>query len=373
MKINIDKNIIQEALQLVVNISPKNTSEPIINNVLIEAENGLFTIKATNYDHYFCGSFPCEVIQSGKTCINTLKLANLVREFRTSKVHIETTQHNWVLLTCGPSVIKLPEIEPSLFPNIEFPELNLTFQIPGSILKNAIDRTFFSIGENQSRKNLMGLNLKATLGNKIVWTGADAFKISQYVTADLDLADKKADIIIPKTSLMVIKKILDFRATEVSISFNENTFQVFSDQIRFKTRLIEVDFPNLSTLIDTTGPIQLELPKSELINAVRILYRVTEDDPNASMKLTLNEGKLMIEIQKQPHGEGNDEIICDYVGETVKIGINILFFLECIQAFENVSDEMIILNFSNALSPLLLRSPSLENFRVILMPVKLVW
>ncbi|PCI30293.1 MAG: DNA polymerase III subunit beta [SAR324 cluster bacterium] len=374
MNIRIKRIILLEALQLIVNISPKATSEPIINNVLLETEgDNAIIVKATNYDNSFAGKFEAEILEAGKICINTSKLFNLVREFHGEDVSIKSTPQNWVYLTCGNSRIKLPGVEPELFPTIEFKDLKTSFSLPGSLFKAAIDRTFFAIGENESRKNLMGLNLKIVAPNQICWMGADAFRISQVVTHLETPIDAEGNIIIPKKSLTEVKRILDFRENNVQVSFDENTFQIFSEDVKFKTRLIEADYPNLDNLVNNVGPILLRLPKRELINAVKILYRVSDEDLNSVLKLTFTEGKALIESQKLEFGEGNDELPCDYVGEPLSIGLNIKFFMDALQVFDGAADQMITLNLTASLAPFVLQSEAWEHFKTILMPVKIKW
>lgn len=374
MKIKIRKNIFQEALQLVVNISPKATSEPIINNVLLETEGeNQIQVKATNYDNSFLGKFEVEVLKEGSICINTSKLFNLVREFHDEYILLDVTEQNWVHLTCGKSNVKLPGVEPDLFPAIEFDELESSFQIPASFFKTAIDRTYFAIGENESRKNLMGLNLKTNSEDQISWCGADSFRISQYITNLEQPIGTSGNIIIPKKSLSEIKRILDFRDDLVDISFDSNTFQVFSQQIKFKTRLIEANFPNLDPLVSKVGPILLRVSRRELINAIRILYRVSDEDPNSVLKITLDENKLVVESQKMEFGEGQDEIPCDYTGQKMSIGLNIKFFLESLSAFDSASDDLLTINLSGELAPFALQCDEWDNFKTILMPVKIKW
>ncbi|MCP4297260.1 MAG: DNA polymerase III subunit beta [Proteobacteria bacterium] len=374
MNINIKKSILLEALQLIVNISPKATSEPIINNVLFQSgEQKSIEVKATNYDNSFFGEFDAEVLEPGSICVNTSKLFNLVREFQDDYISIKSTPQNWIYLSSGRTKIKLPGVEPDLFPIIDFKELQNKFSLPGTVFKKAIERTFFAIGENEARKNLMGLNLKLLPESQIRWMGADAFRISQVLT-NIELPSLSVgDIIIPKKSLTEIRRILEFRDNNVEISFDDNTFQVFSEKVKFKTRLIETDYPNLDDLVRKIGPIFVRMAKKELINSVRILYRVSDEDPNAVLKLTLNEGILLIESQKLEHGEGNDQISCDYAGETMSVGLNIKFLLDGLQVFEGSSGDTINLNLTGPTDPFVIQSDEWDDFKTILMPVKIKW
>lgn len=356
-----------------INISQKATSESNLSNLLVETKQDSVIFKATNYDLTFEGEFPALIEEAGSISVQTAKLNNLVKNFIHDEIEFQSTPQHWVFLTNGKSKIKLPGLEPSAYPQIEFKPLEQSLSLDGRHVVQAIERTLFAIGENESRKNLMGLNMQVDQGQEIRWLGADAFRISHEIT-ELDQAlNAKGNIIIPKRSLGEIKKILDYCHGEVRISFDENLFQLESEKIKFKTRLIEADYPNLEAIVSALGPIEAKLPRAELIRAVRLINTVTDMDPNSVMKLTLNEGIATIESQKLEMGEGNDEIRCDYQGEEISVGLNINFFLECLQVFDASGDEEILINLTGPVNPVVLRTPSWGRFRSILMPVKIKW
>ena len=374
MNITINRSILLEALQLAVNISPKVTSDPIVNNTLIETLGEKeISIKATNHENSVYGEFEANVSEAGRICVATSKLFNLVRELRDETIKIESTPQNWVYLTAGNSKIKLPGVDPDQFPVIEFRTMERAFELDKEIIRKAIDRTFFAIGENESRKNLMGLNLEIKSSNQISWTGADSFRISQYNAQAEESSLVDSNIIIPKKSLLDIKRVLDFSENGVSVSFDDNTFKIFSGCVQYKTRLIEAEYPNLDRLVNGQTVYSVSVPKSELLNAVRILSTVTEGDPKSVMKLTFQDSRITLESQKLEFGEGNDIIFCDYSGEEMAIGLNIRFFLDAIQAFDSTTEDNIVLNFTKPEAPFIVQCQEWDNFRTVLMPVRIQW
>ncbi len=373
MEITIERDVFLEALQLIVSISPKSSTAPIIDNALLETNRidgeDYFRIRATNYDKSFLGNFKANVIKPGRLCLNTARLFNLVREFREPEIQISSTPQNWVFLVCGRSTVKLPSVDSGLFPVIEFEKLPNRISISGDALKMAIDRTFFTIGENEARKNLMGLNLQKVDGKKIRWIGADGFRISQFFTELERETEAKGNIIIPKGSLTDIRKILAVKKEDVEIGFDENEFQVTSQFVKFKTRLIEADFPNLNSLTDSVGEITLKIPKEEFVNAIKIIGIMTEEKPHAFVKLTFREGKLCLQSEKLDSGESDNEISCDYTGKEIKTALNVRFLLEALTAFDSSPDDHILINLSESTLPLSIFCEEWKNFKTILMPI----
>ncbi len=117
----------------------------------------------------------------------------------------------------------------------------------------------------------------------------------------------------------------------------------------------------------------VKLPKHELLNAVRVLSTVTEGDQKSVMKLTFQQGQIILESQKLEFGEGNDVIFCDYEGEDLSIGLNIRFFLDAIQAFDTAEDDNLDLNLTGPEAPFILQCDEWENYKTVLMPVRIQW
>jgi len=373
MKIRVEKQVLQEALQLVQAITSKATSEQYVSSVFIQTIQGGISLKATNYEITFEGSFPAEVLEEGQICLNSSKLFNLVRSFQGLEIEFGSTPQNWVFLSCGQSKVRLPGLDTHSYPPIDFKELENKFLVSGAQFKTAIDRTLFAIGENESRKNLMGLNLEIKSENQIQCLGADAFRISQLLINFDQPITAQGNIIVPKKALPEIKRIIDFSSGDLSFSFNENSFQLFTDQVKFSTRLIEADYPNLESLLSQVAPIQLAVSKYKLVNAVKLLKTLTDDDHNAVMKLTLSPNEVLVESQKLEYGEANDRIDCEYQGEEMSIGLNIQFFLESLNAFEAADDEQIMLHISGPVAPLMITAQSWSDLKTVLMPVKIKW
>jgi DNA polymerase-3 subunit beta len=375
MNIRIKKKLLLEALQMVVNISSKNTSAPIINYVLLKTkENGFLNIKATNYDTAFSGNFEADISEPGEICLSSFKLFNLVREFQSEDIFFKSTPQNWVFINSGKSKIKLPGVASGLFPEVKFKDLKNKISLAGSIFKKVIDRTSFSIGDNDARKSLTGLNIKITSENQIRWVSADGYRMSQVLTKTEIPPGVEGNIIVPKKSLIEIKKVLDYRDNNVEISFDNNTFQLFSDKIKFKTQLIEKDYPNLEKLLENKNTKNIKVSKKELINSVRILSHISDDDDQISLlKLTVKEGLIVIESQKLELGEGNDEIQCDYFDEPFSMGMNTRFLMEALQIFESTANDKIIFNVTGVLAPLVIQSDDWEDFKTVLMPAKIKW
>jgi DNA polymerase III subunit beta len=377
MKIRINRDIFLEVLQLSVGISQKASNDPITLNVLLVVDDNSnqpnLVIKATNYENSFSGWIPAEVEEAGNICVNNTRLLNLVREFNGDVIEIHSTPQNWVYLTSHNSKVKLPGVDYEQYPRIEFIESNQCFQLSGNALKKAIERTSFAVGDNETRKSLTGMNMEITSDGQILWTGADGFRIAQFRTKLPSEVDFGGNLVIPKKSLNDIKRSIEHSGDSIVVSFNEKTFQIVTDRIKYRTCLIEAEFPNLSGLIERSGRSLLIIKRRELTNAVKIMNTVTAGDANSVMKMSVGKDRVLLESQKMEFGEGNDEIECSYDGQEMVIGLNIRFFMELLQVFEGSEEDTINIMLTDPSAPLVVQCEDWKDFKTILMPAKIQW
>ena len=78
MKIKILRSKLIEALKAVQNIVVGRGSLPIIQNVLMEAENGKLTLTTTDLDISIRSVCECEVIEPGRSTLPVKLLFNAV-------------------------------------------------------------------------------------------------------------------------------------------------------------------------------------------------------------------------------------------------------------------------------------------------------
>ena len=376
MNFFIEKNQLCHVLQLMVGITSKNTNEPIINNVLLKTvkqeEKYFLELKATDYDISIQCILGADIRDEGCICVSAYRLFQLAKEINSDILHLSITDQNWVYVEGGSTDIKLPGLEPGLFPPIKFKPLQNQFLFFAKELRDVIDRTYFAIGENQAKKNLTGLNLRFIDNSKIQWFGADGFRISQVVSEFDENNEISGNIIIPKKGLLEIRKILDHVKDQVLISFDDGFYQVEGKNICFKTKLIEAEYPDLRPIILNNFQNKAEVSLAEITNAVRILSLFSQNNAT-SMKLTFEKDELYVESEKREFGEANQKIPLKYQGEKIAIAFNIHYFLEALNSFDPSVVENVIFHTNNAHFPCLMECQEWGLYKTLIMPLKIKW
>ena len=376
MEILIQQEVLRSALQNIISIIDKSASKPILSNFLLKSTagetegDGEVEFSATDYELSIIEKFPAEVTEPGSICLNAKKVYDICREFQGSEIRIRSTEQHWVHITSGASEMRLPLVEVGLYPQTELEQLTESLVLPAQDLKQCIDMTLFAAQTNESRKNLMGVNLSSKEGNLTRWLATDGHRLAQMLKGVEDVHfEKVPEVIIPRKALSEIRKAMDLFGDEVNVSFDDRVMQFVGSQVSFKTRLIEGKFPNCDPIIPKDNHLIATVDRERLVSALRIVSSISYEKLKP-VKLTLTEGKLRLESEKAEYGEVSDEMEADYSGEDFQVGFNSRYLLDALGVMQA---ERVRLECKNPMSPSVIRAADDDEYLAVIMPLRIEW
>ena len=376
MEILIQQEVLRSALQNIISIIDKSASKPILSNFLLKSTagetegDGEVEFSATDYELSIIEKFPAEVAEPGSICLNAKKVYDICREFQGSEIRIRSTEQHWVHITSGASEMRLPLVEVGLYPQTELEQLTESLVLPAQDLKQCIDMTLFAAQTNESRKNLMGVNLSSKEGNLTRWLATDGHRLAQMLKGVEDVHfEKVPEVIIPRKALSEIRKAMDLFGDEVNVSFDDRVMQFVGSQVSFKTRLIEGKFPNCDPIIPKDNHLIATVDRERLVSALRIVSSISYEKLKP-VKLTLTEGKLRLESEKAEYGEVSDEMEADYSGEDFQVGFNSRYLLDALGVMQA---ERVRLECKNPMSPSVIRAADDDEYLAVIMPLRIEW
>lgn len=374
MKITINKEILVNALQIITPITDKSSSKPILSNFLISCEEGAtdeVNFSATDYEISIKGGFPAQVTQGGSVCISARMVLEVCREFLSEEIEIESDDQLWVTFAGGSAKLRLPSVDVGLYPQMENLDLPHKFKIGSKELKKCIDLTLFAAQTNESRKNLMGVNLSFPNGAKAKWTATDGHRLAQVENEVEPVAlDSPPEIIIPRKALVEMQKVLEKVDDEVAISFDERSLLLSTSKVVLSTRLIEGKFPNVDQVIPKDNDKSVMINRERLINALKIIA-VMSDDKIKPVKISLDENSMKVESEHAESGEAQNQVPVEYKGEAMNIGFNARYLLDVLGVVSH--GESVKLELKGPLSPCLIRVPDDATFLSVIMPLRIEW
>ena len=124
MKFICEKEKIIKALNSVMTASPKRTTRPILECILIQTNDN--NIKLTTYDEetgieYIINDV--KVVEQGASAVNSVMFTEIIRRLPDSDISININDKNLLVIECEGSTYKLATQNPDDFP--ELPQINV--------------------------------------------------------------------------------------------------------------------------------------------------------------------------------------------------------------------------------------------------------
>ncbi len=367
MKLKIQREAIQHALQSIQGIVDKKTTMPILSHFLLKV-NETASVMATDLDIAVRGPLKAEVIEKGGLCIPARKLFEIAREVE-GDILLESQENNWVKVTSGKSTFKLMGLPAEDFPALPEVSNSEAITIKAEMLKDMIEKTIYATGESDTRYTLNGLLLhfvpaKKNIELKVV--GTDGHRLS-VIAADLEgKISGEQKLILPKKAAMELRKIIEGSTDTVTMYIDKNHMFFAMDDITLTSRLIEGTYPNYDQVVPKNNEKKVVIDKLAFLKALRRTSLMSRERTNA-VRFDLEPGKITLISMNPDLGEAREEIEAQYKGEQISIGYNARYVLDILNAMEG---KTVVMELQEPLSPTLLLSPDTAGYMCVVMPMR---
>lgn len=375
-------NNFKQAIQNSERITGKQVNLPILNNILIRAKNDELVILATNLELGIKSKINTKVQKDGEIAVPARVLSGFLANLSQESEKIQLEVRNQTLhLKTGPHSASIKGLNTDEFPIIPEKKGTFLFKIDQFSFKNALLKTFFSIGMAESRQELTGIYLG--FGEKhLVMTSTDSFRLTE-VKLPLSGENKGVDyptvgenigsVIIPFSTLNEIARIIDGEGDKIEFYLNENQafFKLGSTQL--VSRLISGKYPDYEQVIPAKFGTQAVVESENFLRVLR-MANVFSGGRSGEIQLSLEaeKEKLIINSESEELGSNQSEISSKILGSKQNLTLNGKYLMDAIQA---AGSEKVALMVNNPAAPIGIRSVSgegkiKEDFVCIIMPIK---
>lgn len=363
MKIEIDREIFEEALRKAREATEKKSALPILTNFLLSAEGDTLTVKATDLENYLLLKIRADVLEEGSLCVSSRSLSDIVRNLTSALIRLEREEDR-LIITGGRSRFKLPTVSPEDFPEFPSPPEGGE-KIEGNLILQGIEKTEYAIAKEETRVSLQGMFMRGH-EDRIHFVGSDGHRLALYEPE----GSFPFELLVPRKSLRVIQRLLT-GVEEISVARSEDgSFASFSgEDWRLVIRLLEGEYPDYLAVIPTEFAAEVLLEVEEARRALKRLAGLGEGKL-FPVKITVGDNLAVFEFADPEFGEGREEIDVDYTGEPFEIGFNGRYVLEALDAFDS---EKVWFRFTTPDTAALLEADDYEKdpYRCIIMPMRL--
>lgn len=369
MKFRCERDVLVEAVGIAERaVASRGGALPVLSGVEISAGEGTLDVVGSDLELTIRVQVPAEVVEPGRVVVPAKLFDAVVSRLRAGAVEAETGGED-LLVSAGSARVAVRLLPADDFPRITAPTGSAT-EIAAEPFVDALRQVIPAASRDDARPILTGVLLTSTgVGLRLVAT--DSYRLAVRDIPGLSLVGAGARVLVGARALGEVQRT--FGAGTLRVTWGERDVE-FSDGRRWvHARLIEGEFPNYEQLIPAGHPNRLTAAKGALEEAIRLMQTIGERD-TTPVRLSIGTAGVEISASSQERAEATETLDAKYEGNDVRVAFNPQFLLEGILAVPG--EEVVIELVDNdpganlVLKPAVIRGTEGEEFRYILMPVR---
>lgn len=366
MKLSITRETLLKPLQAVSGVIEKRHTLPVLSNVLFEVEDGKLSLTGTDLEVELIAVASVESATPGEITIPAKKFMDICRALPDgSDVNI-SLDGDRISVKSGKSRFTLSTLPASEFPNIEGVTAVTTFTLTQSELKSLLEKTSFSMAQQDVRYYLNGLMISVD-ENVVRAVATDGHRLAISEIEKSSNISTSQQIILPRKGVLELSRLLENKDSEVTIQISSNHIRIVLDDFTYTSKLIDGKFPDYDRVIpknnDKTVLAEKLLLKQSLSRA-----SILSNEKYRGIRLTLESGLLKATAHNPELEEAEEEIPVEYSGDSLEIGFNVNYLLDALSAIEN---DKVEIEMSDSNSSCLIHSEGDSTSRYVVMPMRL--
>ncbi|OGI81881.1 DNA polymerase III subunit beta [Candidatus Nomurabacteria bacterium RIFCSPLOWO2_02_FULL_44_12] len=363
MKLECEIEKIKNGIFIVERITGKNLTLPALNSILLIASNKSLKLRSTNLSLGVEIEIPARVEKEGVVAVSGAVLSGVFLNIpEVGNVKIDGADGNLSIKTKNTN-IKLKGQPHDDFPTI--PTVSgKVFEIEAKKLTEGIKSVYYSSSPSDIKPEISSVYIYTNEDN-LVFVSTDSFRLAEKKIKIKGLEEIHG-LLLPFKNVSEILRIFDDTRGVVKVCFNKNQISFSSDNIYLTSRIIDGNFPDYRQIIPKETKTEAILLRQDLLNALK-LANVFSDKFN-QVNLTIKPREKFFELSSANSDIGENKTYLEAAakGESIELGFNYKYFLDC---FQSISSDSVSIKLSGNSRPMIISPVADQSFTYLIMPM----
>ncbi len=363
MKIIITQENLKAGLQTVSRVVGNSSTLPILNNVMLETENGLLKISGTNLETGISTYVRCSVEKEGGICVGVKTITDLINSLPSTNIALESNELETNLIT-EHSKLSIKHLPTDDFPLIPKIEDGSKIKMDAQALKTSLDQVLFAASSSETQPEISGI-LFWFAEEQVLITATDRYRLAEKGMSYTGKINYK--IIVPQRSAQEMSRLLTSIKGDIEISVTTTQMSLSLDNTYLVTRLIDGQYPDYQQIIPDSSNTQIIIDRQEFLSALKTTSVFSRG--SGSITLEYDSESSMVKLSSEAHdlGQGAVEILSKVSGGPGKLIINYRYLLDFLT---NLSYDTLVMKIIDSNGPVTFMPESNDKYLYLVMPIK---
>ena len=321
MKLSVSKEYLLKAVSAVGSIVPAKSTMPILQNVLLDAEEtGESSLKlaGTDLDISLSYRIPATVDQSGSITVPARKLIDVVKVLPNEPIKIEKTGDQ-ITIKCGKKNIKLPGLPRDDYPSFPQKDFSGALKVSNAVVRKLVSHSGYAAGTDDDRPILKGVFWEI-FPDKMSMVSTNGHRLAKVELMESLGVEENISVVVPPKSLELVDKLFSDDG-ELEMVIDKNHIGIREGDIVIFSRLIEGTYPNYEQVIPFYNTKEAFVNTEALADSLRLMLTLANTITHR-VRLQFGKEELIASVNTEDEATGNDSIPVEYDDEELEIYFN---------------------------------------------------
>ncbi len=368
MKFSIKNTELSGKLSLVARTLATGGVNPALGGILVQASEGRLSFSSTDGNLSLRVPVHIEgtIEGDGKVLLPGRLFADISRLLGSGQAEIEyRSATSDVEIRSGSSNFHIRTLSSDDFPPLPGTGGD-TISLGRESLLDTIDLVARAASRDDMRQVLTSVQVLAA-GNELTMVATDSYRLAVKQTRLAEPVATDLDRNIPARALKELSRLLaGSEADAVRLAVTDRVVVFTVDGAILSTTTVDGQFPKYQQLFPESWEHDVRLPRIELLESVKRVSQMAQK--NRPLKIALSPGELTISAETPDLGDAEEKLPASFDGEELAIGFNHEFFRDGLEA---IKGDEVLLRLISPLRPGLLQPVDGDDFRYLVMPIRL--
>lgn len=366
-----------DAVSFISTVVVKNSVVPVLNNIKISCQDGALRLETSNGDITSIVTVSDDKLKSftEMTTVPAYQFLDVIKHLRSgTDINLKLQRSGdseSIIIKNANTKITLSCLSAEHFPiSQDFTEFDHSFSISSKDLINLIDKTKFSIYQNDNKYNLAGLLLhtkKEGDVNYLYAVSTDGHRLSLAKCA-VDSGVELPKVLVPRKAVSEIRKLLDRKSDVIEVCITKNKIKFKAGNYINITRLMDAEFPDYEKVIPHQNANIFECKTKDFMEAITRVTAVYFSNKETALSIVIDPAATMFEA-KTSINAAHDSIESTFSGpEQLKTSYNYVYLVD---ALSHVDTDRVRIFFSDGNKACVVRPMDSQDYFFVVMPIRI--
>ena len=366
--LQLPRDALLKPLQAVTGIVEKRHTLPILSNVLLGKKEDRLELIATDLEIQVSTS--CDADQKGSAdqslTVSARKLQDILRSLPEDSEVVLDAQNNRLQVRAGKSRFNLQTLPAADFPLLGEAGAPLArVEVSQKALRELLSLVQFAMAQQDIRYYLNGM-LLVLEGDRMKAVATDGHRLS-FASGKIEGEQERREVILPRKAVLELSRLLADSDDPVTIEIHASQVRFRFGDVNLVTKIIDGKFPDYTRVIPTNYEKHIVLSRAILLQSLQ-RAAILSNEKFRGVRWMLTTNSLRISCTNNEQEEAQEELEITYSAEPLDVGFNITYLLDVLN---NVDSEQIDCAFGDANTSMLVTLPQREDYRYVVMPMRI--